>query len=135
MTRRILLSALLAGGVLANLLGVPALTAEAAPAAGFHALGDLPDGDHDSEALAVSLGGGRIVGRGTTERGDEAFFWSPTQGLRLLEQVAREAGLEIPEDWRLERAIAISHDGGTIAGTGTNPDGAREAWLIVLPSE
>ena len=98
-------------------------------------LGDLPGGDHDSEALAVSLGGDRIVGRGTSERGDEAFLWSPTQGLRLLEQVAREAGLEIPEAWRLERAIAISHDGGTIAGTGTNPDGAREAWLIVLPSE
>jgi len=35
--------------------------------------------------------------------------------------------------WTLNRATAISGDGRTIAGIGTNPQGQTEAWIVILP--
>jgi hypothetical protein len=35
--------------------------------------------------------------------------------------------------WKLDEATAISADGLTIVGTGTNPSGNTEAWVAFLP--
>jgi len=35
-------------------------------------------------------------------------------------------------DWVLSEALAISDDGLTIAGNGTNPSGESEAWIATL---
>lgn len=67
---------------------------------------------------------------GTTE--EVPFLWDEARGMRPLERVlAGDYGLDF-EGWSLGEAAAISDDGSTIVGTGTNPDGVQEAWRAVL---
>ena len=61
---------------LLGLLWPPAMQA-----ASFTGLNDLPGGVFDSEARATSADGSVIVGRGTSNRGDEAFRWTPSTGM------------------------------------------------------
>lgn len=101
--------------------------------AGFQTLGDLPGGAFDSIAYALSADGTIAVGRSSTGANQhEAFIWDATQGMRNLRSfLAEEHGLDL-EGWRLESAVAISADGQTIVGTGTNPEGKEESWIAVL---
>ena len=56
-------------------------------------------------------------------------------GMRNLRSVLMEEfGLDL-EGWRLESAVAISADGQTIAGNGTNPAGQAEGWIAVVPRQ
>ncbi|MEO0531566.1 MAG: hypothetical protein AAF266_13475, partial [Planctomycetota bacterium] len=60
------------------------------------------------------------------------FLWDEARGMRPLERVlAGDFGLDF-DGWELGEATAISDDGTTIVGTGTNPDGVQEAWRAVL---
>jgi probable HAF family extracellular repeat protein len=99
-------------------------------------LGDLPGGAANSEALGISADGGRIIGRGATTLGSEAFVYEGALGLRNLRHVlVKQHGLgEELLGWRLESANGISADGTVIVGTGfhtSNPNG--EAFLVRLP--
>ena len=38
----------------------------------------------------------------------------------------------MPAGWTLLEASGVSADGRTIVGTGINPDGNREAWMVTL---
>jgi len=102
-------------------------------AVGMEGLGDLPGGDFDSLALGVSADGSVVVGRGTTAAGNAAFIWDETNGMRNFQHVLQtEYGLDLT-GWALTSAKAVSSDGLTIVGDGTNPGGASEAWLVYLP--
>jgi len=100
---------------------------------GLRGLGGLSGGDHESRAEDVSDDGARVVGSATSARGSSAFLWTRAQGLRPLEAVLESEGTTLPEGWQLEHAHGISRDGRTIVGSGTNPQGQREAWAVFWP--
>jgi hypothetical protein len=107
-------------------------------------LGDLPGGDFGSDAMAVSADGSIVLGQsralptesiGYSGVGDyKAFVWDPAHGMRDLQDVLiNEYGLgNALAGWQLIRATDISNDGLSIVGSGFNPAGDIEAWLVRL---
>jgi len=96
-------------------------------------LGNSVSGLLGSFASSVSGSGNIIVGWGPTANGDVALIWDTDHGLRPLD-VALEADYQTQiTGWKLTQATAISDDGRTIAGFGTNPQGQTEAWIVKLP--
>ncbi len=96
-------------------------------------LGNPPAGVAGSVATSISGNGRTIVGWGPTANGDVAIIWDAEHGLRSLETaLAADYQTSIP-GWNLTRANAISADALTIAGSGTNPQGNTEAWIVRLP--
>ena len=99
---------------------------------GMVGLGDLPGGNFHSLAEAVSADGSVVVGYSHTsfDPGDEeeAFVWDETNGMRLVQDVLSDAGLDLT-GWHLQYARGVSDDGNTIVGWGTNPDGQAEGWI------
>ena len=94
---------------------------------GMVGLGDLSGGGFSSVPHGVSGDGSVIVGHG-----DEAFIWNSSQGMQSLKQVlTNDYGLNLA-GWTLISAQAISADGLTVVGTGTNPSGNDEAWIARL---
>jgi probable HAF family extracellular repeat protein len=106
-------------------------------AGGMVGLGDLSGGDFNSGANAISADGATIVGFSNDASGSEAFVWDATHGMRNLRDVLVDAyGLGTSlAGWSLNYASAISADGRTIVGVGTNPAGYTEAWLARLDAE
>lgn len=111
------------------------------PSSGMVALGDLPGGALQSFAYAVSADGQTIVGRGSIQGTcgpfgcgslGRAFIWDAQHGMRDLHLVLTELGVDLT-GWNLTEARAVSRDGLTIVGTGTNPLGQTEAWSATLP--
>jgi probable HAF family extracellular repeat protein len=102
--------------------------------AGMIGLGDLPGGTFNSFAAAMSADGSVIVGLSDAAIGLAAFIWDAHHGIRNLQQVlVLEYGLgEALSGWTLRRANGISEDGRTIVGTGRNPRGRSEAWVVTL---
>jgi uncharacterized membrane protein len=103
-----------------------------AAASGLQALGDLPGGSFESIAFDVSADGLRAVGYGTSERGSEAVVWEGTSAPRSLRELLLAAGVKEVEGWTLVSAAALSDDGRVIAGHGTDPSGATQAWRAEL---
>jgi probable HAF family extracellular repeat protein len=99
-------------------------------------LGDLPGGDFRSVALGVSADGSVVVGRGSSDAGQEAFIWDGARGMRNLQEVlVKDYGLGAAlAGWTLKSAKAISADGTSIVGYGINPAGQTEAWRAVIPA-
>jgi len=100
----------------------------------------VPPGEWDTAtAYDVSADGSVVVGNAefldlvSFEEKQAAFLWDAAHGTRLLGPLLEAFGVDL-SGWQLERATAISEDGLTLAGTGTNPDGDLEAWLATLPS-
>jgi probable HAF family extracellular repeat protein len=100
---------------------------------GMVGLGHLP-GHTESSAFDVSADGGTIVGqsRRLDETFSKAFIWDETQGMRQLDVVLTELGLDL-NGWTLEDAWGISANGRVIVGNGRAPDGSYQAWLAVIP--
>jgi len=95
----------------------------------------LPDASSGMFGMAsgVSGDGQIVVGSTTSAAGEAAAIWDAEHGTRLLETVLSS---EFPTDiggWNLVRATAISDDGHTIVGYGTNPGGQTEGWAVRLP--
>ena len=96
------------------------------------ALGDLPGGEFDSSAIAVSDDGQIIVGEATTDQGSAAFIWDPTNGMRSLQELAANlCGLDL-SGWSLTLPLGISADGRTIVGRGLH-NGSSEGWVLTIP--
>lgn len=92
-------------------------------------LGDLPGGQFLSRASGISADGRIVVGASATDRGMEAFVWTRHAGMTRLQELMETASLNV-RGWRLSSAV-ISSDGHTIAGTGINPSGMTEGWVLL----
>lgn len=98
---------------------------------GMVALPDAPGG-MSGTASGVSGDGQLVVGSTRSASGEAAVIWDAEHGTRLLETVLSS---EFPTDikgWKLIRATAISDDGHTIVGYGTDPGGQTEGWALRL---
>ena len=98
---------------------------------GLVSLGDLPGGLVRSEAIAVSGDGSVVVGKSDSYSGNEVFIWDETTGIRSLTDVLYDLSLDMT-GWTLYEAKALSYDGKTIVGYGSNPDGQLEGWIANL---
>jgi probable HAF family extracellular repeat protein len=102
-------------------------------AGGTVPLGDLPGGGQVSEATGVSADGSVVVGVSEGGKGPEPFIWQEPGGMRSLQDVlVGDCGLDLT-GWRLEHAAAVSGDGLTVVGYGTNPAGETEGWIATIP--
>jgi uncharacterized membrane protein len=95
-------------------------------------LPDLPGGAQASGAYAVSANGRVIAGFASDSAGQQAVVWL-ARTPSLLADLLRDAGGTLPAGFQLLDVRAISADGRTFAGNGTNADGAPEAFRVVLP--
>lgn len=96
---------------------------------GFRLLGRLGGTSGGSRAFAASGDGSVIVGWSDSEHGGTTFLWDQNSGLRDLRTLLFELGA-YPVGWKLDAfANGISDDAFIVAGGGTNPSGAREAWV------
>jgi probable HAF family extracellular repeat protein len=101
-------------------------------------LGDLPGSFFDSVATGVSADGMVIVGNSTSDRaqgtpyGTEAFLWDPEHGMRSVQTLLEQHGLDLA-GWLLFDVTDVSADGRTLVGRGTNRDGNMEAWIAIVP--
>ena len=113
-------------------LGVEAFRWTGSGAGVMSGLRFLP-GHTDSQATGVSADGAVIVGwsRGTAPA--TAFRWTISGGVESIPVLLTAAGVVSHNGWTLTSAQAVSDDGLTIVGAGTNPAGDPEAWLAVLP--
>jgi probable HAF family extracellular repeat protein len=98
------------------------------------------------EAIGVSADGTVIVGNiqsytppPFSHPQTDAFIWDATRGMRKLQDVLSDV---LPPDdratlngWTSIAASAISADGLTVVGSGTNPSGIQQAWVAYLRSE
>jgi uncharacterized membrane protein len=88
---------------------------------------ELPrPGGANAIARAVSADGSVIVGN----LGDAAYAWTPA-GPVNLQQFLLSQGASL-QGWTLADAVAVSADGRTIAGIGTNPAGQSDSWVAHL---
>jgi probable HAF family extracellular repeat protein len=101
---------------------------------GMVPLGELPGGAFFSYANAVSADGRVVVGLSETGTSpSEAFIWTRDLGIRNLKTLLVDNyGLDL-EGWILTEANGITSDGMTIVGSGINPAGQQEGWIVTLP--
>jgi probable HAF family extracellular repeat protein len=92
-------------------------TALAGPS--FQGLGDLPGGDSESYASAISLDGTTVVGQGLSANGYEAFRWTAAGGIQGLGDLSGGTFYSA--------AYAVSANGAVVVGEGQSTDG-QEAF-------
>lgn len=85
-----------------------------------------------STAEDASIRGEIIVGGGYPAADPEALIWD-ADGMQTIKQWALARGLNLGS-WALTYASEVSPNGRHIVGTGKNPSGQTEGWLLsVLP--
>jgi probable HAF family extracellular repeat protein len=103
-------------------------------ASGIVGLGDFFGGHSDSAAQGVSGDGAIVVGAGNGENFVQAaFLWTNELGMVDLRAYLVSQGVGNLGGWTLGGATAISADGSTIVGWGTNPQGVTEGWVATIP--
>ena len=98
--------------------------------------GTLPStqvNEDTSIALAASDDGTVVIGRSGWRPPLDAFIYTDATGIVKLSDYLTSKGVAIPNGWVLLEAYAITPDGKTIAGTGTDPAGFVEGWVATLP--
>jgi uncharacterized membrane protein len=88
------------------------------------------------QAFGISADGNIIVGAIAIQNEPQpedmiAAIWDETRGWRRIEQILIDSGIDMT-GWSLFTAADISDDGRIVVGTGINPDGHGEAWLVDL---
>jgi probable HAF family extracellular repeat protein len=101
---------------------------------GMTGLEGLTDGEGDSAAYGCSADGRMVVGSYFGKSGDEAIIWDASHGMRRIQALLAHDRRLRPalRDWKLRCATAISADGSTVVGYGTNPSGEQEAWRAAI---
>ena len=103
-------------------------------ATGMVGLGDFAGGLAASSARGISSDGKIIVGYGYNAAGQAAAVWDTPGGMRHLQSVlSSEYGVEFA-GWTLRNANAISPDGRSVGGVGTDPLGNTQAWMAQINS-
>lgn len=102
-------------GTLSLFLGL--CIATGSQAADFIVLGNESNEAITTLPLGVSLDGSVIVGKATTDAGEEAFRWTETNGLELLGDLPGGAVQSV--------AYGVSMDGKVVVGQATNGEGKR----------
>ncbi len=84
-------------------------------------------------AKAVNDAGTVVVGfaSGTSS---VASIWTPTFGMEYLSDYLLRNGIQVPSGWTLLQATAVSPDGRTIAGWGTNSANSGEGFVVTIPA-
>lgn len=107
-------------------------------AGGMQGLGFLNVTDHGSSAEFVSSDGRLVFGWANgflnNQWSNNYFVWDPLNGMRDFLQVL-ESEFDLAGDlagWTSVIPQDISDDGLSIVGSGMNPDGNLEGWLIQL---
>ena len=104
-------------------------------------LGAIPRGttpnqklqEDQSIAFAVSDDGSVVVGQSGWQPPLDAFIWHKGNGKMMkLSTYLLEKGVTGFEKWTLVGAYCLSPDGKIIAGTGINPRGLAEGWIVRL---
>src|SRR5262245_24846118 len=93
------------------------LAASPAAAISFTPLGDLPGGDANSTAYAISSDGSTVVGTSSATLGFEAFRWTQLTGMLTLGDLVGGSNASA--------AYAVSSTGTVIAGSGTSATGGE----------
>jgi uncharacterized membrane protein len=109
-------------------------------AGGIAGLG-MPATASQSYAYGINGDGSFVVGQADhppTRTGAavwqySAFIWDEPHGRRDLQTMLRDDYALDLSGWTLESAFGISDDGRTIVGSGLDPLGVREAWVVVVP--
>lgn len=85
-----------------------------------------------SFAEGTSASGDCIVGTSQDGMGTfEAMLWNDVQGLRRLRDVLEDLGLGAElAGWTLTQANDVSDDCTTVVGTGIDPGGSPQAWVV-----
>jgi probable HAF family extracellular repeat protein len=101
---------------------------------GMEGLGFLSSSPFESVAIAATHSGQAIVGFSGIHNDRRAFVWTETVGMLPLQEVLINRYGLVAElvGWQLTIAYDISPDGRFIVGSGLNPDGNTEAWLVRL---
>jgi probable HAF family extracellular repeat protein len=98
--------------------------------------GVLPDRQEQEDmsiAGAVSDDGFVIGGQSGYKPPTDAFLWTPVTGMVKLSEFALRLGITGLDGWTLIGVSYIAPDGKRVAGTGINPDGQMEGYVITLP--
>jgi uncharacterized membrane protein len=102
---------------------------------GIVGLGNFENnGFSQSQAQGVSDDGAIVVGFGTRGFSQDAAIWINGGPIQRLKVFLLNLGLEEVGGWTLTSATAISPDGRTIVGTGVNPEGFTEGWVVRIPA-
>jgi len=81
-------------------------------------------------AYSVSDDGSVVVG--STGFNLPPFYWTSANGLQSLASVLALDQISVPAGWTLARVSAVSGDGLSMTGYGTDPAGHTEAWYAQL---
>ncbi|SFC08853.1 autotransporter domain-containing protein [Pragia fontium] len=81
----------------------------------------------------ISADGSTIIGASTTaDDGMALFVWRNETGMFNLLDALADDGIDL-SDWQMADISGVSGNGEVISGTGSNPEGMMEGWLIRLP--
>ncbi len=104
------------------------------PEGGMVGLGGVPDYPFGGVADDVSADGNTIIGSTLDQHGHEtAFLWDAQHGMRDLQQIFRDYGVDLSRWHSFQGPFAISGDGLSMAGSGLNVNLDLEAWVAHIP--
>ena len=86
------------------------------------------------QANAVNDLGSVVVGYAAVGPNQFASIWTPSFGMEFLSDYLVRNGIEIPSGWTLLNATAVSADGLTIAGWGSNALTGSEGFVVTIPA-
>ncbi len=82
--------------------------------------------------VGISDDGAVILGRSFYADGHtDEFVWTELDGTRTLREILAASGVDV-SGWQSLNAEALSGNGNAIVGSGRNPDGLPEAWVMRL---
>jgi hypothetical protein len=94
----------------------------------------LPGEDFSSMPWRVSDDGNVVGGQAFLAGPRKAFIWTPETGMLLISDYLTRNGVTAHNDWQLLEFVRyISPDGKTIVGSGLNPQGLVETFIVTRP--
>ena len=82
----------------------------------------------------VSDDGNVVCGQAFLAGPRKAFIWTSQTGMLLLTDYLTSNGVTAQNDWQLLEFVRyVSPDGKTIVGSGLNPTGQIESFIVTLP--